>query len=57
MKSNSIYMLKLCAYLLNRRGKLKKINALHNSMTKFCRALFKCENKIRIFREDENTTL
>ena len=39
----------ICASLLNNCGKKSKyFSARHNSMTKWCSALFKCENKLKI---------
>ena len=32
----------------NRKLELSVFSALHNSMTKLCSALFKCENKLKI---------
>ena len=47
-KVNNSIATKLCANLLNNR--LKQFSALHNSMTKLCSALFKCENKLKVFQ-------
>ena len=47
-KVNSSIATKLCANFLNKRFIKNKISALHNSMTKLCSALFKCENRLKI---------
>ena len=47
-KFNNSIATKLCAKLLNNRFKIEFFSARHNSMTKLCRALFKCENKLKI---------
>ena len=43
--------------LLNNRKKCNILGALHNSMTKFCSALFKCVNKLKVGRENQCTFL
>ena len=48
-KVNNSIATKLCANLLDNCYKIKtNFSAQHNSMTEFCRALFKRENKIKI---------
>ena len=48
-KVNNSIATKLCANLLNKREKDKIFfSARHNSMTKLCHALFKCENKLKL---------
>ena len=48
-KVNNSIAIKLRETLLkNRKIFLKYFSARHNSMTKLCLALFKCENKLRI---------
>ena len=47
-KSNNSIATKLCANSLKTAEKSKRFSAWHNSMTKFCGALFKCENEIII---------
>ena len=46
-KVNNSIATKLCANLLHNCKKIIP-SALHNSMTKLCGALFKCENKTKI---------
>ena len=47
-KVNNSIAIKLCVNLLNNREKNRIIfSARHNSMTKLCSALFKCENKLK----------
>ena len=48
-KVNNSIATKLCAKFLDNRAKsLNCFSARHNSMTKLCCALFKCENKLKI---------
>ena len=48
-KVNNSIATKMCANLLNNCYLIKiKISALHNSLTKLCSALFKCENKCKL---------
>ena len=47
-KVNHSIATKLCANLLNNRINEIIYSARHNSMTQFCRALFKYENKIKM---------
>ena len=46
-KINSSMATKLCTNLLN-NCKIYIFSALHNSITKLCSALFKCEDKLKI---------
>ena len=48
-KVNHLIATKLCANSLNNpKPKLNDFSARHSSMTKLCRALFKCENNLKI---------
>ena len=47
-KVNDSIATKLGVTLLKNRLKLLFFSAQHNSMTKICRAQFKCENKLKI---------
>ena len=52
-KVNNPKATKLCANLLNNCKNLYRFFiALHNSMSKLCCAQFKCENKLKIGREN-----
>ena len=56
-KSNDLIATKLCANLLNNRKKVELFLAHENSMTKLCRALFKCENELKIGWENKCAVL
>ena len=57
-KVNNSIATKLCVTLVkNRRIFLKHFSAWHNSMTKLCCTLFKCENKLKIGWENWCTVL
>ena len=48
-KVNNSIVTKMRVTLLNNRNVFFNLfSALHNSMTKFCSALFKCEDKLKI---------
>ena len=50
-KCNNSIATKLRTHLINNRKKIK-FSASHNSTTKLCCALFKCENKLKIGEEN-----
>ena len=48
VKVNNSLATKVCANLLNKRKTNLIVSELHNSMTKLCSTLFKCEKKLEI---------
>ena len=54
---NNSIATKLCSNLLNNRKRIVLFCQRHNSMTKLCRSILKCENKQKILAEKNNAQL